>query len=195
MANTHIEEFRSTVESVIQKQLDDTGGVSWPSMHTTAKMGHLTFGSYARGDMRPRTLFVPDRHGGRPERTWGISFESLRRADGVQRLGVVAVVSTIDRPDSLVRQWCLGKGTGLRIIDTIREIDTPETLTAINYYIRAPHFSSEAVIGQIATLSAEELASLQERETELHQSGEEDRTTYQRGKWTPGCKPRSYRPH
>lgn len=168
MAQERVQEFRQTVEDVIQKQVDESGNVSWRGMDTTARTSGLTFGSYAKSDSRPHTFSVPALGGGFPERVWGVHFEGWQRVEGVQRLGLLAVVSTVDRPDRLLRHWCFGKELGLSI-DTTREIDDPETIDGINAYIRSPHLTSRAVIGEIAVLSADELTSVQEREAKMNE--------------------------
>lgn len=169
-AGEQVQEFRRNVDGVIRKQVDEAGNVSWPGMHNAARAAGLIFGSYAESEGRPHTFTVPGLEGSDWPSVWGVQLEGRWKVEGVQRLGLLAVVSANDRPDSLLRQWCFSGEQPLLTIDTIRAIDDPETIANVNEYIRSPHLTSLDVIGGIAVLSAEELASVQEREEEMNES-------------------------
>lgn len=169
MANEQVQKFRDTVDVVIQKQVDEARNVGWLGMDTTAESGELTFGSYPRSSSRPHPFSVAAVDGGGfPEHVWGVYFEGRQRVEGVQRAGLLAVVSTVDRPRSLLRHWCFGRA--LISIDTVRELDDPDIMAEINDYVRSPHLTSSEVIGKIAVLSSDELTTVQRRETELNKS-------------------------
>lgn len=180
MAQESVEDFRDVIDTTIQRQKEDAGNVSWPNMDTTARAGGIIFGSYSREDSRPHTFSVPASGGaGWPEHVWGVSFEGWQRIEGVQRLGLLAVVSTVDRPDSLLRHWCIGKEVGLSI-DTVQEVGDPEDMGDIIDFIRSPHLARREVLGKIAVLSADELTEVQNREAEMNERQAELRRDLER---------------
>lgn len=148
-----VAEHRSTVERVLQQQVDTAIG-SWPGMSNRAKSGNADYVKVGTGDVRPVQF------GLLKGMLWGVGLKAVANTE-MRNVGAfdtyLALTSDDSRPDLLERRVYVHSNhlghTAVRQLDTDTDYESALTI------IRSPHLAAEAV-GNLLVLSEEELETL-----------------------------------
>lgn len=154
LRSNRVEEFRGLVEGVIAQKAKKSGHnltiLSFADPHKEAYVSGLSFASVDRYDGRDVCFGMNDEH------LWGVASKKLNRHG---RVGRLAVVSSLDLPDSFIRRWSFESAMPTMPVDTEKSLKKLNELNDVLAWVKSPHLASDE-FNRLAALKKTEIVQV-----------------------------------
>lgn len=154
LRSNRVEEFRGLVERVIAQQAKKSGHgltiLSFSDYHKEVDVSGLTFASVDKYDGRDVCFGMND------ELLWGVASKKLKWHG---RVGRLAVVSSLDLPDSFIRRWSFESAMPTMPVDTTKPLTKLNELNDVLTWVRSPHLAGDE-FNRFAALKKTEIVNV-----------------------------------